>query len=300
MGRSMAVIELNRVTKSYGRSRGIVDVDLAIEQGEVFGYLGPNGAGKTTTIRLFLDFIRPTTGTVRVLGRSPREPALRHQIGYLAGELDLYERFTGTELITYFDNLRGNGSLRHALELSERMKLDLSRPIGKLSKGNKQKVGVVQALMHQPQLLVLDEPTSGLDPLVQEEFYALLEEHRGTGGTVFLSSHVLSEVERIAGRVGIIREGRIVEVATLRELRARAVREFEVSFDEDVPVSAFAALPNLTDVRMSGRTLTCRVTGSVDPFIKAVAQYNVANFISQGADLEALFLAYYRGGTNAS
>jgi ABC-2 type transport system ATP-binding protein len=300
MGRSMAVIELNRVTKSYGRSRGIVDVDLAIEQGEVFGYLGPNGAGKTTTIRLFLDFIRPTTGTVRVLGRSPREPALRHQIGYLAGELDLYERFTGTELITYFDNLRGNGSLRHALELSERMKLDLSRPIGKLSKGNKQKVGVVQALMHKPQLLVLDEPTSGLDPLVQEEFYALLEEHRGIGGTVFLSSHVLSEVERIAGRVGIIREGRIVEVATLRELRARAVREFEVSFDEDVPVSAFAALPNLTDVRMSGRTLTCRVTGSVDPFIKAVAQYNVANFISQGADLEALFLAYYRGGTNAS
>jgi ABC-2 type transport system ATP-binding protein len=295
----MAVIELSRVTKSYGRSRGIVDVDLSIEQGEVFGYLGPNGAGKTTTIRLFLDFIRPTNGTVRVLGRSPREPGLRHQIGYLAGELDLYERFTGMEFITYFDNLRGNGSLRRAQELAERIKLDLTRPIGKLSKGNKQKVGVVQALMHRPQLLVLDEPTSGLDPLVQEEFYALLEEHRSGGGTVFLSSHVLSEVERIAGRVGIIREGRIVEVATLRELRARAVREFEVSFDEDVPVSVFAALPNLADVRMSGRTLSCRVTGSVDPFIKAVARYNVANFTSQGADLEALFLAYYRGEANA-
>jgi ABC-2 type transport system ATP-binding protein len=295
----MAVIELSRVTKSYGRSRGIVDVDLSIDKGEVFGYLGPNGAGKTTTIRLFLDFIRPTSGAVRVLGRSPREPALRHRIGYLAGELDLYDRFTGRELITYFDNLRGNGSLRHAQELAERMKLDLTRPIGKLSKGNKQKVGVVQALMHKPELLVLDEPTSGLDPLVQEEFYALLEEHRSAGGTVFLSSHVLSEVERIASRVGIIREGRIVEVATLRELRARAVREFEVSFDEDVPVSAFAALPNLTDVRMSGRTLSCRVTGSVDPFIKAVARYNVANFASQGADLEALFLAYYRGGADA-
>jgi ABC-2 type transport system ATP-binding protein len=296
----LAAISLTGVTKNYGRARGIVDVDLSVGEGEVFGYLGPNGAGKTTTIRLLLDLIRPTTGTVQVLGHSPKEPKLRHQIGYLAGELDLYDKLTGTELLTYFDHLRGNGTLPYAHEIAERLKLDLTRPIGKLSKGNKQKVGVVQALMHKPKLLVLDEPTSGLDPLVQEEFYAMAAEHCANGGTVFLSSHVLSEVERIANRVGIIREGKIVEVATLAELRAKAVREFEVSFDEDVSVDEFAAMPNLTDVRMHGRILSCRVTGSVDPFIKVVAAHKVANFISQGADLEALFLAYYRGDNSAS
>ncbi len=296
----MAAIELAGVTKNYGRNRGIADVDLTVDEGEVFGYLGPNGAGKTTTIRLLLDFIRPSAGTVRVLGRSPTEPALRHQIGYLAGELDLYPRFTGKELISYFDNLRGHGTLGHAEEIAERLKLDLTRPIGKLSKGNKQKVGVVQALMHKPRLLVLDEPTSGLDPLVKEEFYAMVDEHRGGGGTVFLSTHVLSEAERIAERIGIIREGRIVEVASLSDLRRKAVREFEVTFEEDVPAGAFASLSSLTDVRLTGRTLSCRVTGSIDPFVKAVAAHKVANFISQGADLDALFLAYYRGDANAS
>ncbi len=296
----MAAIELTGVTKSYGRARGVVDVNLSVGEGEVFGYLGPNGAGKTTTIRLLLDLIRPTSGTVRVLGHSPMEPNLRHQIGYLAGELDLYEKLTGTELITYFDHLRGNGALPFAHLLAERLKLDLSRPIGKLSKGNKQKVGVVQALMHKPKLLVLDEPTSGLDPLVQEEFYAMLTEHCAGGGTVFLSSHVLSEVERIAHRVSIIREGRIVELATLAELRAKAVRSFEVTFDEDVASTDFTSVPGLSNIAINGRTLTCQVTGSVDAFVKAVARHKVASFASQGDDLEALFLAYYRGDADAA
>jgi ABC-2 type transport system ATP-binding protein len=296
----MAAIELAGVTKVYGRSRGILDVDLRVEEGEIFGYLGPNGAGKTTTIRLLLDFIRPTRGEVRVLGRPPVDHTLRREIGYLAGELDLYDRFTGQELITYFDNLRGGGSVPYAREIAQRLNLDLSRPVGKLSKGNKQKVGVVQALMHKPPLLVLDEPTSGLDPIVQEEFFDMLDEHRRAGGTVFLSSHVLSEVERIAGRVGIIRDGRIVVVASLAELRRNAVREFEVIFDEDVPAEEFASLPYLTDVRLHGRTLSCRVVGSIDPFIKAVARRRVGNFISRGADLEELFLAYYRGDQRAS
>lgn len=296
----MAAIELRGVTKTYGNARGIADVDLTVDEGEVFGYLGPNGAGKTTTIRLLLDFLRPTSGTVTVLGRSPTEPELRHDIGYLAGELDLYDKFTGEELITYFDNLRSGSGRAHAHEVAERIKLDLTRPVGKLSKGNKQKVGVVQALMHKPKLLVLDEPTSGLDPIVQEEFYAMLDEHRANGGTVFLSSHVLSEVERIAERVGIIREGRIVEIATLRELRAKAVRGFEVTFDDDISEADFAAVPGLTDVSVAGRTLTCRVTGPVDPLIKALAKHKVANLESLGDDLEALFLTYYRGENNAA
>jgi len=296
----VAAIELQGVTKTYGKARGVADIDLAVEDGEVFGYLGPNGAGKTTTIRLILDFIRPTSGTVRVLGRSPKEPELRHQIGYLAGELDLYEKLSGEDLLTYLDSLRGNGALGYARELAERLKLDLSRPIGKLSKGNKQKVGVVQALMHKPKLLVLDEPTSGLDPLVQEEFYAMLADHTAKGGSVFLSSHVLSEVERVASRVAIIREGRLAEVASLADLRRKTVRSFEVTFDEDIAPSDFETVAGLSQVSVTERILTCQVTGAVDPFVKAIARHKVANIVSQGDDLEALFLHYYRGGGDAA
>lgn len=296
----MNVIELDGVTKSYGRHRGIVEVDLAVEQGEIFGYLGPNGAGKTTTIRLMLDLIRPNRGSVTVLGGTPSNLEIRRRIGYLAGELDLYESLTGAELVRYLDHLRGGRGARHARELADRLHLDLSRPIEDLSKGNKQKLGVVQALMHRPELLILDEPTSGLDPLIQQELYALIEEARSEGATVFLSSHVLSEVERIAERVGIIREGRVVEVAGLEDLKAKAVRRFQVTFDEDVPRQAFEAIDALSDVRLDGRVLMCRVVGSADPFVKAIARYRVASVISQGADLEELFLAYYRGEIDAA
>jgi len=299
VGTIMAAIELAGVTKSYGRQRGIFDVDLAVASGEAFGYLGPNGAGKTTTIRLLLDLIRPTKGSVRVLGASTGVPAIRRRVGYLAGELALYDRYSGNELLAFLDHLRGGGSLPYARALAARLDLDLTRQIGKLSKGNKQKIGVVQALMHRPELLILDEPTSGLDPLMQQVFVELIAEHRQGGATVFLSSHVLSEVERIADRVAIIREGRIVEVATLEELRGRAVQQFVVTFDEDVPAERLAAVANIGEVRISGRTLTCRVTGSVDPLVKAIADFRVANIVSFGADLEALFLSYYRGGNGA-
>ncbi len=283
------------MTKSYGKARGVIDLDLEVQAGELFGYLGPNGAGKTTTIRMLVDLIRPQRGTVEVLGGSPRDPAIRRRVGYLPGEVEFYSRMSARDFLTYIGNLRGKGGDALAESLSERIDLDLSRRIGDLSKGNRQKLGLVQALMHKPELLVLDEPTSGLDPLVQQEVYRLLDELKDDGVTVFFSSHVLSEVERVADRVGIIREGRLVEVEELEALRERAVRTFEVVFD-DVP--HLAEFENLDGVRMAdlhGNVLHCQVIGSIDELLKAVANHTVRNLVSHGADLEALFLDYYRG-----
>lgn len=292
----MTAIAIEGVTKTYGRRRGISDLDLAVEEGEVFGYLGPNGAGKTTTIRMILDLIRPSIGRVSVFGGSPENPAIRAAIGYLPGELDLYGRLTGEELCRFFDRLRGGGHIGRAHATAERLGLPLDRPVKTLSKGNKQKLGLVQAFMHQPRLLVLDEPTSGLDPLVQHEFFVMLAEARAAGATIFLSSHVLAEVERIAGRIGIIREGRLVEVATFDQLRAQAVRSFEVTFEGAVPDAQLAGLEGVTNFRRTGQTILCDVTGSIDPFVKALAAFNVVGLVSHGADLERVFMAYYRGG----
>jgi ABC-2 type transport system ATP-binding protein len=256
--------------------------------------LGPNGAGKTTTIRLLLDLLRPTEGRVEVLGRAPRDHRIRREIGYLPGELDLYPNLKGRELVIYLDNLRGGGGLSHAEELAERLDLDLTRPVDQLSKGNKQKLGLVQAFMHRPALLILDEPTSGLDPLMQRQFFLLVAQAQAAGATVFLSSHVLAEVERIAQRVGIIREGRLVELAAIEDLKARAVRRFQVRFAARIDPSEFAGVPGLGDIEVDDDILNCTVTGPVDGLVKAAAQFGVLDIISHGADLEALFLSYYR------
>lgn len=204
---SEAAILTEDLTKRYGKHQALDGLDLVVRRGEVFGFLGPNGAGKTTTIRLLLDLIRPTAGRVEVLGMDPRRQGreVRRRVGYLPGKLALYDRLTGREVLTYLGHLRDGVDWAHADSLARRLDLDLNRPIGALSRGNKQKVGLVQALMHRPELLILDEPTGGLDPLVQREFHRLVREASGEGRTVFLSSHVLGEVERVADRVGIIR-----------------------------------------------------------------------------------------------
>ena len=288
-------IRLTGVTKSYGKARGVVDLDLEVRPGEVFGYLGPNGAGKTTTIRMLVDLIRPQKGTVEVLGGSPVDPAIRRRTGYLPGEVEFYERMSGGDFLTYIGNLRGDGGDELAEELSERIDLDLSRRISDLSKGNRQKLALVQALMHRPELVVLDEPTSGLDPLVQQEVYRLIDEIRAEGVTIFFSSHVLSEVERVADRVGIIREGRLVEVEELEALRLKAVRTFEVVFEDSPSISEFESLDGVRSAGVHGNILHCQVIGSIDELIKVVARHPVRNLVSHGADLEALFLDYYRG-----
>ena len=294
----MNVIETAGLTKYYGKSRGVLDLDLSVQQGEVFGYLGPNGAGKTTTIRTLLDIIRPTRGRAAIFGLDTRQHSreIRQRVGYLPGELALYEKLTGAELLRHMAHLRGGVAWKHVEGLAARLSCDLSRPIRTLSHGNKQKIGLIQAFMRQPDLLILDEPTTGLDPLMQQEFYRLIAEAKAEGHTVFLSSHILPEVERICDRVGIIREGRLIAVEDVAALKARALHRLEIHFAAPVPQEAFARLEGVRDVVMENNVLRCTVVGNVDAVIKVAAQFTVAKVISHEPSLEEIFLAYYSGG----
>jgi ABC-2 type transport system ATP-binding protein len=284
------------LVKRYGPQRGLAGLDLEVHQGEVYGFLGPNGAGKTTTIRLLLDLIRPTEGRARVLGLDPRRDgvALRRRVGYLAGDFVVDGRQTGRELLRFLANLRGGVPQARLEELADRLGLDLGRKIKTLSRGNRQKLGVVQAFMHTPELLILDEPTSGLDPFLQQEFQRMVGEARDAGQTIFMSSHVLSEVQQTADRVGIIREGRLVTVERVETLRERAVRKVEIHFDRPVPTEEFAALPGVSDLRVDGTVLRCRLAGRADQLVKAAARHPVVDLLSEEPDLEELFFAYYR------
>lgn len=288
-------IRTEGLTKMYGRSRGLTGLDLSVESGEVYGFLGPNGAGKTTTIRLLLDLIRPTAGVHRVLGLNPRTDgiALRRRIGYLPGDFTVDGRQTVTELLTYLGHLRGGVPRSRVDALVGRLDLDPSRQIKSLSKGNRQKVGVVQAFMHTPELLILDEPTSGLDPFLQQEFVVMVQEAKANGQTIFMSSHVLGEVQRTADRVGIIREGALVAVEQVENLRERAVRRVEIAFADPVSAKEFTDIPGLSDVTVDGAVVRCRLGGRADPLIKAAARHTVVSILSEEPDLEELFFHYY-------
>ena len=289
-------IRAERLTKLYGKARGVLDLSFAVNAGEVFGFLGPNGAGKTTTIRLILDLIRPTRGRVEVFGADPRrDAALRRRIGYLPGDLRLYERLTARELCSYFAHLRGLRRLGRAEEYAARLELPLDRPIGSLSKGNRQKVGLVQAFMHEPDLLVLDEPTAGLDPLIQQTFYTLVADARAAGATIFVSSHVLPEVQHIADRVALIRDGQLVLVASVDELRARAFARVEATFATAPPLGAFAQISGVREIDRHGKTVLFALQGEIDPLLKALARFRVLSLDSHEADLEDVFLSLYRG-----
>ena len=294
------VIHTKDMTKFYGRQRGVLDVSIEVRPGEVFGYLGPNGAGKTTTIRTLLDFIRPTRGRATIFGLDTRRHSceIRRRVGYVPGELALYENLTGAELLRYAAYLRGSVEWKFVEELAARLECELSRPIRSLSHGNKQKVGLIQAFMHRPELLILDEPTLGLDPLMQQEFYRLIAEVKSEGRTVFLSSHILPEVERVCDRVGIIREERVVAVEKVEELKARALRRLEIHFAAPVPQEPFAGAAGVRDVTVEDSVLRCTVVGSLDALVKAAAQFEVVNVISHEPSLEEIFLAYYGGGEN--
>ena len=295
-------IETRRLTKHYGAERGIVDVDLDVRQGEVFGLLGPNGAGKTTTIRILLDFIRPTSGEARVLGMDARKQsvAVRRRVGYLPGELATYETLSGRELFAYLGNLRGGVEEASVRQLADRLEFDMDRRIAALSKGNKQKAGLVQAFMGKPELVVLDEPTTGLDPLIQEQVHGLIREAAQDGRTVFLSSHILREAEQLCTWAGIIRQGRLVTVESVEALKAKAFKRLEIEFGEPVPPPAFAGLPGVRDVTVKDSRLSCTVTGPLDAVIKAAARFQVLNVTSEQPSLEEVFLAYYSGNNAQS
>jgi ABC-2 type transport system ATP-binding protein len=290
-----AVIRTERLTKSYGTHRGIVDVDLEVAEGEVFGFLGPNGAGKTTTIRTLLDLIRPTSGRAFVFDiETTADPvAIHRRSGYVPGEFALYDRLTGGQTLEYFANLRGGVDRAYQASLVERLDLDPSRKFKEYSKGNKQKVGLVVALQHRPELLILDEPTSGLDPLVQQTFFATLRDAVADGSTVFLSSHILSEVEKSCDRVAIIREGRLAKVDTVDGLRDLAHHEVELRFADGVPADAFAGLPGVSEVTVEDHILRMRVAGSITPVVQAAARYDLLDFVSREPSLEETFLAQY-------
>ena len=290
-----AIIETERLTKSYGARRGVVDVDLEVRQGEIFGFLGPNGAGKTTTIRCLLDLIRPTSGRARVFGIDTTvDPvAIHRRIGYLPGEFALYDRLTGGETIDYFANLRNGVDSLYQADLIARFDLDPSRRFKEYSKGNKQKVGLVVALQHRPDLLVLDEPTAGLDPLVQQTFFELLRETVREGRTAFLSSHILGEVEKTCDRVAIIREGRIVKVDRVEALRDLAHHQVELVFASPVECRVFAEIPGVTDVVAEDHRLRMRVTGSIAPVVYAATAFELVDLVSREPTLEDTFLAQY-------
>ncbi len=295
-GNGNAAIQLENLTKHYGDIVGIQNLSLEVAEGEVFGLLGPNGAGKTTTIRLILDFIRPTSGSVSVFGLSPRSDgiAIRRRVGYLPGDFITYNNLTGAAVTEYFTKLRGQNPSKLEM-LCERFDLDPTRKIAELSKGNKQKIGLVQAFMNDPDLLILDEPTSGLDPLLQHEFQEMLREEKAQGKTVFLSSHVMSEVEATCDRVCIIREGELVTLDTVSHLTELSLWTVKIVFAEAVGENVFHGLEGVSVTSSADRTFTLSVggDGSMDAVIKTASQYRVVSFESEHASLEDTFLQYY-------
>ena len=297
MGSKIA-IRSEGLTKHFGDVRALEDVDLEVRPGEVFGFLGPNGSGKTTMIRTLLDEIRPTSGRASILGLDTHEKSveIRRHIGYLPGDLALYPNLTGHDTLKYYANLRGGVDWSYVEALAGRLGADLSKKVGELSSGSRQKVGLIQAFMNRPELLIMDEPSSGLDPLVQREFQAMAREVVAEGRTVFLSSHTLSEVQRIADRVGIIRHGRLIAVESVSSLRSKAIRRVDLHFHEPIDQSVFETVAGVTDVVIDGSQASLSLDGPMEALLKAVsAKHTLSDITTAEADLEEIFLTYYRG-----
>jgi ABC-2 type transport system ATP-binding protein len=289
-------IRTEGLTKRYGTARGIDDVDLVVPTGEVFGFLGPNGAGKTTLIRILLDHIRPTAGRAEVLGLDAQRDSVevRRRVGFLPSDMALYPTLTGGEILSLLANLRGGVDRAHLDRLVARFGVQLDRPVRDLSMGNRQKIGLVAAFMGEPSLVVLDEPTTGLDPLVQQEFHGLVREFTAAGSTVFLSSHTLTEVERMADRVGIIREGRLIVTERVEALKRKAVRKLEFDFAEPVDAALFARLDGVLSAEADGEIVRLTIGGPVGEAVTLAAEHRLVNVVSAEPDLEELFLTYYR------
>ena len=291
-------LKISGLTKSYGKVPALHGIDLEIRHGEIFGFLGPNGAGKTTTIRCVLDSIRPDDGKISLLGIDPQKNPIAAQAltGYLPGEMQFYENLTAERQLRFFNDMRGNpADWEYIDQLAKRLKLDLSKQIKTLSKGNKQKVGVIQALMHSPKLLILDEPTSGLDPLMQQEVLSLLKETNEKGTTIFFSSHIMSEVEQIAHRVAIIRSGEIVEIADTSALTHRTLNRLTVRFKTPVELIRFGRLPGVELLnQIDNKIAKFQITGDMEAFVHTLGQTPVLDLETEHPSLEETFLTYYK------
>jgi ABC-2 type transport system ATP-binding protein len=295
--RASRIIEVRGLSKDYGAGRGVFGLDLGVERGEILGFLGPNGSGKSTTMRMLVGLIRPTGGRASVLGCDVTSASLeiRRRTGYLAGDFGLYRELTGRRMLDHLAALHGGVERGAIAELAERFDASLDRPIRDLSTGNRQKIGLIQAFMHRPELLILDEPIAGLDPLVQRNFHELLRDVRGAGCGVFLSSHTLSEVDRVADRVAILRRGRLVVVDRLENLRALAVRRLDIEFAQPPNLGEFQAIPGVRTAEASGSVLHLSFEGSADAVVKAAADHEVVSIRSREDELEDIFLRYYQG-----
>jgi len=294
---AVAAIRTSGLAKDYGAGRGLFELDLTIGEQEIFGFLGPNGSGKTTTIRLLMGMIRPTAGSAHIFGLDCLRDsvAVKRKVGYLPGDVPQFGSLRGSEVVAYFGGMRGGADPNVVRRIAERFDLDLGRRFREYSTGNKQKLGILLAFMHRPDLLILDEPSGRLDPLNQQEFYALLRESRAAGATIFLSSHILSEVEHVCDRVGILRTGRLVRVAQLDELRHIRVHHVEIEFDPDakVPEPRIRAAAGVEDATFDGHRLKCTVRGSFEPLMEAIRDVKVTDLVSTEPSLEEIFLTYY-------
>jgi ABC-2 type transport system ATP-binding protein len=293
----MAIIETEKLTKYYGKVRGIESLDLCVKQGEVFGFLGPNGAGKTTTIRLLLDLIRPTSGKASVFGldANTHSLAIRQRIGYVPGDVVLYDGLTGNEFLKLMGSFHGGYSASRVKELLDRLELDPSRQSRAYSKGNKQKLAVVQAFASDPELLILDEPTSGLDPLIQKRFYDMVLEEKKSGKTIFFSSHILPEAERICDRVGIVKEGSLVAVESVEDLKHKKVRHMEIHFSRNVDASELA-MPGVEITSLAEKHAELRISSNISSLLQKLAGLPVEDMSFPEANLEDSFMAFYGGG----
>lgn len=293
-------IRTERLTKYYGNVPGVVDLDLDVPAGKVYGYLGPNGAGKTTTIRALLDLVHPTGGSAKVLGMDSHlnAVAIHRRIGYLASDPALHETMTAREHLRWLGKLRGGVKNDAIKEWADRFELALERPIAQLSKGNRQKVGLIQAFMHKPELVILDEPTAGLDPHSQKVFHDMVHDVRADGRTIFMSSHELDEVDRLCDWVGVLREARLVAVEEVMELRQHAMRKVAVRFEHDVPRHELAELAGVQDVDIGRNRATFHVVGDIDHVIKTLGQFRIVDMTMAPADLEEVFLRFYDGSAN--
>ncbi len=291
-------IDCKNLTKRYRGTKvdALHDLTIHVKAGEIYGFLGPNGAGKSTTIRTLMNFIQPTSGSATIMGKDivADSVTIKRSVGYLSGDLSMYLKMTGAQFLEYMGELQPPVSQAYRKELIKRFQAELHKPLGELSRGNRQKIGIVQAFMHQPAVLILDEPTSGLDPLMQEEFYELLTEARQRGAAVFSSSHILGEVQKMCDRVGIIREGRLIAERSIADLAQEAAQTFDIVFKDKPPIGKLKQIKGTKETSVHGNTVTLHFHGELRPLFTELAQHDILKLDTQNLDLEEIFLRFYK------